>query len=287
LLHSYFRNVVLVLHINYAWVAHKTAPFWRQVYGRLFKHVVILSDEAIPNLGVEVRAPEANIKDWRMCYFNLPKIMARYPEAEGFLWTNDDVVINYWNLVGADKTKLWLPNNAEHNSNVRWFSRDFRVKDVWDNDWPAASRWKQVMKKAFDGMDREYRRRYDRNILPHKKEYPKRIADLFYIPRRFVEEFAFNLLPVFQMAGAPSELALPSMFYALDNPKNWDPVLDAMVYRWDLWEAKAQHKMSRFRPEEEWNASVPAFHPWKVAQDEAKIKLVEALLTADPCLGSA
>ena len=35
----------------------------------------------------------------------LPDILRRYPQAEGLLWSNDDVVINYWNLAGANKVR--------------------------------------------------------------------------------------------------------------------------------------------------------------------------------------
>ena len=42
---------------------------------------------------------------WWHLYVGLPDILRRYPQAEGLLWSNDDVVINYWNLAGANKVR--------------------------------------------------------------------------------------------------------------------------------------------------------------------------------------
>jgi len=69
------------------------------------------------------RGPARFRSDWRNQYWCLPRIMARFPDADGFLWTNDDVMLNYWNLLQADKTKLWLPNDP-HSSEVRHFPFD-------------------------------------------------------------------------------------------------------------------------------------------------------------------
>ena len=40
---------------------------------------------------------------WYFAYAAIPLVFAKYPEAEGLLWSNDDVVINYWNYMAADK----------------------------------------------------------------------------------------------------------------------------------------------------------------------------------------
>ena len=42
----------------------------------------------------------------------LPKIMNRYSSAEGFLFLQDNTILNYWNLVQGDKNKLWITNKV-------------------------------------------------------------------------------------------------------------------------------------------------------------------------------
>ncbi|KAE9590138.1 hypothetical protein Lalb_Chr21g0316481 [Lupinus albus] len=42
----------------------------------------------------------------------LPKIFDQFSSAEGFLFLQDNTILNYWNLVPADKTKLWIMNKV-------------------------------------------------------------------------------------------------------------------------------------------------------------------------------
>lgn len=47
-----------------------------------------------------------------VCFRHLPKIFDRYSSAEGFLFVEDDTVLNYWNLLQADKTKIWTTDKV-------------------------------------------------------------------------------------------------------------------------------------------------------------------------------
>lgn len=42
----------------------------------------------------------------------LPKVFNKFQGAEGFLFLQDDMILNYWNLLQADKEKLWITNKA-------------------------------------------------------------------------------------------------------------------------------------------------------------------------------
>lgn len=43
----------------------------------------------------------------------LPKVFDRYSSADGFLFLHDDTILNYWNLLQADKSKLWITNKVK------------------------------------------------------------------------------------------------------------------------------------------------------------------------------
>lgn len=132
-------------------------------------------------------------------------------------------------------------------------------------------------------MDEAYRKQLDASSGEYKDCFQKRIADLFYVPKRFVESFAYDLVPVFREARAHSEAAVPTMFYALDHPDNWDHVLDDMVYRWDLYDSR-DWKRKSYRPENAWNPNISALHPWKVANAEGKKVLLHGLNQVDTCV---
>lgn len=42
----------------------------------------------------------------------LPKVFDRYSSADGFMFLHDDTILNYWNLLQADKSKLWITNKV-------------------------------------------------------------------------------------------------------------------------------------------------------------------------------
>jgi len=46
-------------------------------------------------------------KKWYGAYLALEWIVREHPDAEGYLWTNDDVALNYWKLRGANKSRIW------------------------------------------------------------------------------------------------------------------------------------------------------------------------------------
>jgi hypothetical protein len=42
----------------------------------------------------------------------LPRVFARYSGADGFIFLQDHMILNYWNLLQADKEKLWITNKV-------------------------------------------------------------------------------------------------------------------------------------------------------------------------------
>lgn len=47
-------------------------------------------------------------------YKNLPIIFGKYSSAEGFLIVHDERVLNYWNLVQANRSKLWITDKVNY-----------------------------------------------------------------------------------------------------------------------------------------------------------------------------
>lgn len=54
-----------------------------------------------------------------VCFFrHLPKIFDRYSSAEGFLFVEDDTILNYWNLLQADKSKIWTTDKVQYSHQI-------------------------------------------------------------------------------------------------------------------------------------------------------------------------
>ncbi|XP_057807756.1 probable glycosyltransferase STELLO1 [Salvia miltiorrhiza] len=96
-------DVVLIMFVSGP--VQQTALEWRLLYGRIFKTVVILSTQADADLAVEEGQLDRTYK-------YLPKIFNRFNNTRGFLFLHDNTILNYWSLLQADMSKLWIANKV-------------------------------------------------------------------------------------------------------------------------------------------------------------------------------
>jgi len=108
--------------------------------------------------------------------------------------------------------------------------------------------------------------------------YPRRAANVFYVPRRLSLAFGFDVGPVLRDAGVPQEAAVPVMMRALEPPALSDPVLNSLVC---LGETECSGLP---------RVTVERGHPGPcalgLASPAARARLLEALRRHDTCLGS-
>lgn len=234
-----------------------------------------------PSSGALERYPEApgfwKGTTWGYHYAALPRILRRFPEAEGVLWTNDDVVINYWNFLGANKSKLWLPNN-KNKLEYSFYNLFANGTAHARTDWPAGSVYRKQAQEALFSLPPKYEQQYFKSTHG-MAVYHKRVCDLFFVPRRHFAAFEVLIPKVFK-AGLISELAIPMAFLAMEAPEEWDPILDEMEYNWELmWRTNLS-----YNPRDHWRPGLPAYHPWKVKTEEGKKQLLRAIAAADPAI---
>ncbi|MCO5593067.1 hypothetical protein L7F22_047073 [Adiantum nelumboides] len=102
---KFYGNMVLVLECT--WPLNHTALAWKMLFGRMFKSVIMLSVHSDEEFGVEAIDSDHS-------YESLPGIFEKFPNAEGFLFLKDDVILNYWTLLTADKNRLWNLHKVSH-----------------------------------------------------------------------------------------------------------------------------------------------------------------------------
>ncbi|KAG2647243.1 hypothetical protein PVAP13_2KG582100 [Panicum virgatum] len=100
---KHFGDIVLIVHCTEP--VDRIALEWRLLYGRIFRAVVILSEQSNSDLVVD-------FSNLAQAYKYLPKVFDRFAGAQGFLFLQDHMVLNYWNLLNADKDKLWITNQV-------------------------------------------------------------------------------------------------------------------------------------------------------------------------------
>ncbi|KAM7505461.1 hypothetical protein LguiB_004365 [Lonicera macranthoides] len=247
-----FGNVVLIMFCNGP--VERTALEWRLLYGRIFKTVVILSKEENVDLAVE----EGQVDQ---LYKNLPSIFNRFPNVEGFMFLEDNTILNYWNLVQADKTRLWIT----HKVSKSWTT----VSLKGNSDWFAKQA--EMLNKVVSTMPVHFQVSYKESTTT---DQTIRIcnSEVFYIPHRFVTDF-IDLVNLVGDLKIHHKVAIPAFFVALDSPQNFDPVLSTMIYK------RKPPTNSTF-----YSAEVPAIRPWTVLSEQDFIKLIRIMAAGDPLL---
>ncbi|XP_010508659.1 PREDICTED: probable glycosyltransferase STELLO1 isoform X2 [Camelina sativa] len=251
-----FGNVVLVMFCSGP--VERTALEWRLLYGRIFKTVVILSSQKNSDLYVE----EAKLDH---IYKHLPKIFDRYSSAEGFLFVEDDTILNYWNLLQADKSKIWTTDKVSKS----WTS----VKPTGNSDWFSVQA--ELVKNTVSTMPAHFQVNYKDATKNNHETLTVCSSEVFYVPKRLVTDFT-DLVDLVGDMDLHYKVAVPMFFLSMDSPQNFDPVLGSMVYK--RKSASFNTSSSLYSPK------APAVHPWSISSEQDFIKLVQQMAEGDPLL---
>ncbi|KAL3585325.1 hypothetical protein D5086_012192 [Populus alba] len=236
-------------------IVERTALEWRLLYGRIFKTVIILSSQKNEDLAVEAGHLD------RM-YKHLPKIFDRFSSAEGFLFLQDDTILNYWNLLQADKTKLWITDKVSKS----WTT----VSTNGNADWYAKQA--EMVRKVVGSMPVHFQVNY-KEAMKSDQSLVIGSSEIFYIPQQLVTDFV-DLVGLVGDLNIHQKVAIPMFFMSMDSPQNFDSVLSTMVYK-----PKPPPANSTL-----YSAQAPAVHPWNVSSEQDFIKLTRIMAEGDPLL---
>ncbi|KAF4365489.1 hypothetical protein G4B88_025668 [Cannabis sativa] len=250
-----FGNIVLIMFVSGS--VEGTALEWRLLYGRIFKTVVILSEKANEELAVE----EASLDQ---IYKYLPKIFERFTSAEGFLFLQDNTILNYWNLVQADKSKLWITDKVPQS----WTTVSSKKKN---SDW--FSKQARMVKKVVSTMPAHLQVSYKASSTG-EKSLTICSSEVFYIPRAFVGDFV-DLVGLVGNFNMHYKVAIPMFFTAMDSPQQFDNVFFKMIYKPELLSSNSSRSYS---------AQVPAVYPWTVSNEVGFVELIRVMAAGDPLL---
>ncbi|XP_020108334.1 probable glycosyltransferase STELLO2 [Ananas comosus] len=254
---KHFGNVVLIMHCSGP--VDRTALEWRLLYGRIFKTVVIMAEQSNSDLAVEYG-------HLAQAYKFLPKVFDQFTGAEGFLFLQDDIIINYWNLLQADKNKLWITKKVTQS----WITVPLNGSDR--SDWFAKQG--DLVKKVVGNFPVHFQVSYKETMGEDKLIYCS--SELFYIPRRFVGDFS-DLVGLVGDVDIHHKIAVPMFFLAMDSDQNIDSdALAKAVYRTNLL---ANESFSAI-----YTAQAPAVYPVKVQNELDFIKLIRVMASGDPLL---
>ncbi|XP_078435727.1 putative glycosyltransferase STELLO1 [Wolffia australiana] len=255
-----FGNVVLVVFCTA--LPERAALEWRLLYGRIFKTVIVLAEETSPELGVG-RAQLA------YAYRYLPKIFQQYTSTEGFLFLQDDMILNYWNLLDADTTKLWITNKVPSS----WFS----VSDASGNssEWAAAQA--KLVKQAVNTLPVHFSVNYKEAVGEGEDgDVVLCGSEIFYVPSRLAGDFV-DLVDLVKDVDLHQMAAVPMFFMAMDKIADFDSgVLSGVVYDKGL--------RSNSTCADLYSAKVPGVYPCHIGGEVDFVRLIRLMANGDPLL---
>ncbi|CAM8890152.1 hypothetical protein QQ045_024576 [Rhodiola kirilowii] len=248
-----FGNTVLVMFCSGP--VERTALEWRLLYGRIFKTVIILAKEGNEDLVVEQGHLDQAYKD-------LPKILKRYEDADGFLFLQDNTILNYWNLLQADRNKMWITDKI---------SKSWTVSSSSTSDW--SHKQAEMVKQVVNTMPAHLQVSY-KEAMTEENSIAVCSAEVFYIPRRFASDFQ-DLIGLVGNLDIHHKVAIPMFFLAMDSPQNYDSVLNNMVFK---------KKQPFGNLTTIYSAQAPAVRPWSISSEQEFIKLIRVMAEGDPLL---
>ncbi|KAG7014260.1 putative glycosyltransferase STELLO1, partial [Cucurbita argyrosperma subsp. argyrosperma] len=184
--------------------------------------------------------------------------------TKGFLFLQDNTILNYWNLLQADKDKLWITYKVPQS----WS----RVSD--DSVWfGKQASW---VKKVVSTMPVDFQVNY-KESNPTARYLVICNCEVFYVPRQFVGDFK-DLVALVGNYKIDYRVAVPMFFMAMDLPLNFDDVFGRMVYKKTPAEQLISNDTNLYA------AEVPAVHPWRVSSEVEFAELMRLMAAGDPLL---
>ncbi|KAH7373407.1 hypothetical protein KP509_17G054300 [Ceratopteris richardii] len=253
---KFYVNIVLILECR--WPLNHTALAWKMLYGRMFKSVSMLSAHRDEEFGVEESDSEHSYK-------SLPAIFEKFPNAEGFLFLKDDVILNYWTLLTADKSRLW---NLYKITNS-WLHVNFYKEGPL---WYHKSGVRKAVQAMISDLPSPYKATYRSNI--DRSHYVVCRSNVFYVPHQHVEGFS-KLTSLAVKKNLRHEVAVPLILYALEFKDRFDiSAFSEVIYKPSDAESAADYYSTRAN----------AVYPWYAKNEVELQRIIKAMSGGDHLL---
>lgn len=219
-LNKYFEDILLV--IVYHFPFYDSIPLLTSFYKDAFGDILICGPESYWRSFVM----KVYIGPGLYGYECLAEAIRRYPGYRGYLYVNDDMIVNWWTFSNLDKEKLWQGGIVIPSHSHVIGSRPI------DNSWP----WWRIKSSSAEACEDSY---YEMTSMSdgymNVKELVKNHlsngdgrklcfrmwSDLFYVPKKFSEQFQ-RLSFLFHKNRVFLEVAVPTIMSFLDTRVFWE-----------------------------------------------------------------
>jgi hypothetical protein len=224
-----FKDVLLVIY--YANPHFETIDFLKGLYSPVFKNIVFYGDRT---QHVDIGEADHPYEDgdhgkYRIVYTRngyylsrwIKDVMVHYPGYAGYLFMQDDVVMQFWHFLSLDKNKIWFGSNTpRHPLYEEWSPKCIMINHTTDpqyNHWFNTGAGMPPLKNMFGRLFDEERVMLSANFKENGAAWF--MVDLFYLPGRFAGK-ALRLCDLFDKVFC--EITIPTMLGCMDYLQNWE-----------------------------------------------------------------
>ncbi|GJP63125.1 hypothetical protein CLOP_g20203 [Closterium sp. NIES-67] len=305
---QFYRNIVLIVNYKRPQQMAVTLDLLHSLYGAFFQRILAVSEHGDADLGVmESPVKETgqghDLPPGSLHYSVLPKLLTWHPMAEGFLWMDDDTVLNYWSMSRDNKSRIWFLGPMHKSWRVASLDPKGGVAGGWggeggeggergeeaavkymedaseriEESGEALQLLKQAVAQALSHLPPAHLQQYQQSIAPKSNIFLRAASDIFYIPQRHAPAMRV-LVPIFADHRIVADVAIPMMLHALEHPREWDGhALTDVIY---LTGTDVNTPAKFYSPR------VTAMHPWGLSAHHHGSHIIKAMSQGDPLLES-
>ena len=249
-----FSDLFLAINFNHPF--YDTIQILKKFYSPVFPNFMICGPEISANYSV-VRIDQPKKEYGYYGYQCLVEAIRRNPGYNGYLYVNDDMIVNWWNLLQLDRNKVWFTSLGE-----------VTTQNIYDKDysfWWRRANCLQRCKSAYVEMQNS-------SIFTDLKIFQQlkknlgttdvcigALSDIVYIPKRLSEKYAL-LGQKFYDHRLFLEVATPMAVTFLEDTNNvefMEGVYLQKKYGWGRWTSNTDRAWN------EYDFNTVFLHPYK------------------------
>jgi hypothetical protein len=224
-LKNYFQDVLLVVVYHYAF--YTTVPFVLSQYEPAFPHIVVCGPK--PSTDLEILVVDIGQGGY-YCYECLGQAIRSYPGFRGYLFVNDDMVVNWWNFAKLDKDKIWNGAKIDESAAHRIYRRPIRDDWMWWRKEHGLKNCENTYRQLVgfaNGSVASPRSDFKKLLRTHYLNGKNRTlcfrtwSDFAYVPGRLSGEFEM-LSRIFFENKVFLEIAFPTILSLLEGRQSWE-----------------------------------------------------------------
>jgi len=259
-----FPDIVLAINFNHPF--YHNIPTLERYFEPLFPNYLFCGPEADKEGGNKIIAIPQPRNEYGYYGFQcLVEAIRRKPGFSGYFYVNDDMIINWWNLLKLDKTKVWFPSPTKMGQHKMLPTKI----EFW---WRRAACLERCS-KAFVEMESDpttsqinATKTYLENV-GNKRVCCNALSDIVYIPGRLAKSYEI-IAQKFYDNRVFLEVSTPMNILMLDKREN---IVDIeglylqTIYGWGPWTKNTDRAWLQY------NYKTYFLHPYKLSgEDERK-----------------